>query len=259
MALEPGTYISDLDIANPVSSTDDPGISAGHLRLIKKTIKASFPAVSGAVTPTHTELNFVDGVTSAIQTQLDAKLGTSLTSARIFVGNGSNVATGVAVSGDVTITNAGVTAIASGVIVNADVNASAAIDASKIGAGSVSNTEFSYLDGVSSAIQTQLDTLRVGRVLRSADTLRVADSGKTVHCADSVTVGPNSTYAIELYAKIRVVNISVASINIVAGSGVTLRLAGTATTGTRALAEWGVAELTQIATDEWIAWGTGLT
>lgn len=60
-----------------------------------------------------------------------SKLAT-LTSANILVGNGSNVATSVAVTGDVTISNAGVTAIASGVIVNADVNASAAIDYSKL-------------------------------------------------------------------------------------------------------------------------------
>ena len=52
------------------------------------------------------------------------------------------------------------TAIGSGVIVNADVNASAAIDASKIADGTVSNTEFQRLDGVSSGIQTQLDGLR---------------------------------------------------------------------------------------------------
>jgi hypothetical protein len=43
-------------------------------------------------------------------------------------------------------------------IVNADINSSAAIDATKIHDGSISNTEFSYLNGVSSAIQTQIDT-----------------------------------------------------------------------------------------------------
>lgn len=56
----------------------------------------------------------------------------SLTDSYVFVGNASNVATGVAVTGDVTVSNAGVTAIASGVIVNADVNASAAIAYSKL-------------------------------------------------------------------------------------------------------------------------------
>lgn len=38
---------------------------------------------------------------------------------------------------------------------NADIKSGAAIDATKIGPGSVSNTEFGYLDGVTSSIQTQ--------------------------------------------------------------------------------------------------------
>lgn len=60
-------------------------------------------------------------------------------------------------TGDVISTGDGVTAIAPGVIVNADINAAAAIDASKIGTGVVSNTEFGYLDGVTSGIQGQLN------------------------------------------------------------------------------------------------------
>lgn len=72
MALETATYISDLVSTNPVVG-DDVGQGDDHLRLLKATIKASFPAVAGAVTPTHTELNYVDGVTSAIQTQIDSK------------------------------------------------------------------------------------------------------------------------------------------------------------------------------------------
>lgn len=71
MALETGTYISDLVSTNPVS-TDGLTQADDHLRLIKSTVKATFPNITGAVTPTHTELNYVDGVTSSIQTQLDA-------------------------------------------------------------------------------------------------------------------------------------------------------------------------------------------
>jgi hypothetical protein len=49
--------------------------------------------------------------------------------------------------------------IADGTIVNADINASAAIDWTKIAPSStVSATELGYLDGVTSAIQTQIDT-----------------------------------------------------------------------------------------------------
>jgi hypothetical protein len=50
----------------------------------------------------------------------------------LLVGSAGGVAVSIVPTGDVTITNAGVTAIASGVIVNADVNASAAIDYSKM-------------------------------------------------------------------------------------------------------------------------------
>ena len=50
------------------------------------------------------------------------------------------------------------TMIADGTIVNADINASAAIDWTKIAPSStVSSTELGYLDGVTSAVQTQLD------------------------------------------------------------------------------------------------------
>jgi hypothetical protein len=46
----------------------------------------------------------------------------------------------------------------------------ASINATKIGAGSVSNTEFGYLDGVTSAIQTQLNTGATNLTNHEADT-----------------------------------------------------------------------------------------
>ncbi len=61
-------------------------------------------------------------------------LTNTLANGDIFVGNAGNVATGVAVTGDIGITNAGVTSISAGVIVNADINASAAIAYSKLAA-----------------------------------------------------------------------------------------------------------------------------
>ena len=61
-------------------------------------------------------------------------LADTLQNGNIFVGNGANVATGVAPSGDITLTNTGVFGIAAGVIVNADVNAAAAIAYSKLAA-----------------------------------------------------------------------------------------------------------------------------
>lgn len=73
-------------------------------------------------------------VQAALQELDDEKLGTALTDGYVYVGNSSNVATGVQFTGDVTISNTGVTSIAAGSIVNADINASAAIDYSKLAA-----------------------------------------------------------------------------------------------------------------------------
>jgi hypothetical protein len=60
-----------------------------------------------------------------------SKLAT-LSNGNIIIGNGSGVATSTAMSGDVTINGSGVTSISSGVIVDADVNATAAIAFSKL-------------------------------------------------------------------------------------------------------------------------------
>ena len=74
MSLETASYIGQLQIANP--TRQDP-INQGddHLRLIKSVLQTQFPGVSGtgfakAITATEDELNFVHGVTSAIQPQL---------------------------------------------------------------------------------------------------------------------------------------------------------------------------------------------
>lgn len=56
----------------------------------------------------------------------------ALTSAHLFVGNGSNVATDVAVSGDISLANTGAMTIANSAVTNAKVAAAAAIDFSKL-------------------------------------------------------------------------------------------------------------------------------
>jgi len=61
MALETGTYINSLNASNP-TATDALSQADDHMRLIKSTIKATFPNVSGAITSSHTELNLLDGL-----------------------------------------------------------------------------------------------------------------------------------------------------------------------------------------------------
>lgn len=72
MPVESATYISELSASNPSGSAPK-SEGDNHIRLIKSVLQSTFPAISGAVSASHIELNYVDGVTSAIQTQLDAK------------------------------------------------------------------------------------------------------------------------------------------------------------------------------------------
>lgn len=71
MGLETGSYISNLVATNPLSS-DARSEGDDHIRLLKSVLKSTFPNINGAVNPTPTELNYLVGVTSAIQTQLNA-------------------------------------------------------------------------------------------------------------------------------------------------------------------------------------------
>jgi len=74
--VESVTYISDLNATLPASG-DSVSEGAQHIRNIKSALKTTFPNITGAVNPTQTELNYVVGVTSAIQTQITAKPNTT--------------------------------------------------------------------------------------------------------------------------------------------------------------------------------------
>jgi hypothetical protein len=125
----------------------------------------------------------------------DLTMGTN-TSGAALIADGTNF-NPVVISGDISIGTSGTAAIGSGVIVNDDVNASAAIAFSKMadltasralvsdGSGDVSvsavtSTEIGYLDGVSSAIQTQLDGKASSTYVPT--TITVADESTDTTC-----------------------------------------------------------------------------
>lgn len=120
----------------------------------------TLPATTSIGTVSSTELGYVDGVTSSIQTQLNGKAATSHTHA---ISDVTNLQTSL--DGKLSTT---ITAAASGEYirysgtawVDSTIQAGdlpTGIDAAKLANGTVSNTEFQYLDGVTSAIQTQLN------------------------------------------------------------------------------------------------------
>jgi hypothetical protein len=141
-------------------------LTSGNILVGNSSNVAASVPVTGDVTISNA------GVTT-IAALAFSKLAT-LTSGNILVGNSSNVPTSVAVTGDITVSNTGVTAIASGAIVNADVNASAAIAHSKLAPMSSGN----ILVGSSGTVPTS--------VAVTGD-ITVSSSGVTAIASDAVT------------------------------------------------------------------------
>lgn len=205
MALETGTYISDLTETNPVS-TDGLAQADDHLRLIKSTLKATFANVTGAVTASHTELNILDGatVTTAELNTLDGYTGTvdDLNYAKDLRAAGVTVSELDVLDG-ITATTAELNTLDGFTGTAADLNYAKDLRATGVTATEfdkldgftgtatdlnyakdlrstgVTSTEFDYLDGVTSNIQTQLNAK--------------AASARTISAGGGLTGGGNLT------------------------------------------------------------------
>lgn len=72
MTVETALYPTQLNTTLPTSS-DFVSEGDDHLRLLKTVVKTTFPNLGGAWNATQTEANYIVGVTSPIQAQLDTK------------------------------------------------------------------------------------------------------------------------------------------------------------------------------------------
>lgn len=104
MALESATYINSLVATNPTSS-DNVSQGDDHLRLIKSTIKATFPNLTGAVTATQGQLN------SDPNTLLDSNAATRVaaTTTGATVTGTLVVSTDINIAGNITLGGSGLT------------------------------------------------------------------------------------------------------------------------------------------------------
>ena len=164
-------YSDRTELTKPLSvSSGGTGAStaAGALTNLGVTATAAELNKLDGVTATTVELNYVDGVTSNIQTQLNAK--------------------------QATITG-GATTIAS-----SDLTASRALisnSSGKVAVSAVTSTELGYLDGVTSAIQAQLDGKQatvtgaassiVSSDFSNTDTVLISNSSGKVSSLSGVT------------------------------------------------------------------------
>jgi len=128
--------IAPADLASSVTNALS-SLASGYVIVGNATSNATGVAVSGDITmATNGAVAIATGV--IVNADVNAAAAIALTKLEtvepgyVIVGNASSQAVDVVVSGDVTMANDGAVAIASAVIVNADVNASAAIAHSKL-------------------------------------------------------------------------------------------------------------------------------
>ncbi len=136
------TAISGTAFKDEDNMSSDSATSVASQQSIKAYVDTQVATIpTGDITAVTAGTGLSGGGTSgAVTLDIDSTVATL---------TGSQVLTNKSIDSDNnTITN----------IVDADIKAAAAIDSTKIANGNVSNTEFQYLDGVTSAIQTQINT-----------------------------------------------------------------------------------------------------
>ena len=156
----------------------------------------------------------------------------------------------------------------SGTNFNGSAPVTIAIDSSVVtlsGSQNLTNKIVSGLSNTSTINDSGSTSYAIGykAVPQSATTsgnLLLSDSGKHLYVSSGVTVPPNSSVPFDVGTVITIINSSsVSSLTITQGSGVTLRLSGTATVGNRTLAAFGLCSVIKVATDTWFISGSGVT
>ena len=210
----------------------------------------------------------VDGSSLIDGTVTLAKL-VSGTDGQIIVFDSSGVPVAVSETGDVLVSGTGVTSIAAGVIVNADVSASAAITNTKISGTAVtladSGTVTSAMIADSTIVDGDISSSaniaqgKIADVLTNAQTasytLVLADKNKIVEMgvatANTLTVPPNSSVAYAVGSQINILQTGAGQTTVTAGAGVTVNAAP----GLKMRTQWSYATLVKRATDTWVLVG----
>ena len=277
MTVEAAAFISQLDATYPASG-DAKSEGDNHLRLIKTAVKGSFPNLTAvAVTATSAELNFVVGVTSAVQTQLNAEAATRLAADALKADLASPALTGTptapTAASTASTTQIATTAMVQGALVaysgtnlglptfsGADANKLLSLDGS--GAGYVwSAVSALTVDGTNA-----IGFRHIPQISQSdAYTCVLTDAGKHIlhpsadTTARTFTIPANSSVAYALGTAITFINQNAGGVITIAITTDTMRLAGAGTTGSRTLAANGVATAIKLTATEWIISGSGLT
>jgi len=261
------------DANKPVSSATQTALDAKQATLVSgtniKTINSTSVLGSGniSVAPAtainataiatgvvdNTEFEYLNGVTSAIQTQIDSKQATLVSATNIKTIN----STSVLGSGNIAVEPT-ITATTSADYYRGD-KTFATLNKTAVGLGNVDNTTDANKP-VSTATQTALDAktnkLIVTNRQTASYTLVLGDADKLVEInnasANNLTVPLNSSVAFSTGTQILLAQYGAGQTTVVATSGVTIRSNGAKL---KLNAQYSGATLVKIAENEWYLFG----
>lgn len=180
MGLETGTYISDLNASNPASG-DAKSEGDDHIRLVKSTIKATFPNITGAVTKTHTQINALAA----------SGANADITSMSTITNLGNTSANHIAIRSDGRVGIGDTTPTYKLVVSNAGANG---LEIDPVTGAASGTTVLSYNRSGAAYSQLTLDAANFS--------LRIAGSEKAaVNSSGNVGIGASASATVKLQAK----------------------------------------------------------
>jgi hypothetical protein len=197
------------------------------------------PSTTSIGNVTSTEIGYVDGVTSAIQTQIDTKapLASPTFTGTVTIPAGASIS-GFAPLASPTFTG---TVVLPNSTVTAAMIASDAVTQAKIADRAVGSTELTNL-----SLNAQTGTTY---------TLALSDAQKLVTLTNasaiSLTVPTNSSVAFTIGDQVNLLQLGAGQVT-VSGAGVTLRSEGSKL---KLKAQYAIATLIKVGTDEWVVVG----
>jgi sporulation protein YlmC with PRC-barrel domain len=209
-------------------------LTAGSVLLGNSSNVATVTALSGDVTVNSSGVTAI-GSGVIINDDINASAGIALsklatsTAGNIIVYNSSGIPTAVAETGDISISDTGVTAIASGVIVNADISSSASIELGKLA-------------------NVSIDTKTANYTLVLTDANKIIEMNLT-GTANTVSVPTNASVAFPIGTQINITQYGTGKTQIVAVTSGTTSIRSTP--GSYLRDRYSSATLIKRATDEW--------
>jgi hypothetical protein len=189
-----GTVTSAM-LAGSIALTKLATVSSGNIIVGNAANQAASVAMSGDATISNAGvLDIAAG--AIVNTDISASAAiafsklAALSSGAILVGNGSNIAAAVTPTGDVTISNTGVTSIAAGAIVDADVSATAEIAVSKLADGAA--RQLLQTDAAGTGVEWTSNVDIPGTLdVTGVGTFDAATRGSIGALTDAATITPN--------------------------------------------------------------------